>query len=395
MANILLTWELGSGLGHLFPLKLVAQELVKNGHRVTAAIRETANATLLFADTPIRFLAAPAKHRVTLGRIDPPTTYAHLLHNIGFGDADELAGLHHSWRTIFDLVQPDLVLADHSPTALLSLRGSKIPVATIGTGFCSPPASDFLPKVRPWVKGEDQACRDHEEVLRLQVNQLLEQYSQPPLARMSDLFNEVTTEILTTFPELDHFGPRENGQFWGCFPSGASETADWPQGLGPKIYAYLSAIPDRERYLQTLAQLGFPTIAVAGPVSQPLKQQFRNSTINLVDAPINVEQATRQCDIVINYGGHGVTALALLAGKPLLQIPIAVEQFLLASCVAKLGAGIFIPGGNQQIFIDAISSIIHKPQYRLQAEAFAHAHSKHSPRQLAERISTHLQSLLQ
>ena len=116
MANILLTWELGGGLGHLYPLKLLGSELVNRGHKVTAALRETWRAAAIFAGTGIRFLPAPAKHRITEPRYDPPVTYAHLLHNIGFGEFAELAGLVESWDTIFDAVQPDLVVADHSPT---------------------------------------------------------------------------------------------------------------------------------------------------------------------------------------------------------------------------------------------------------------------------------------
>lgn len=394
MATVLAVWELGGGLGHLYPLKLVASELCRAGHRVILVLRETAQAPSLLCDLPVQYFQAPAKHRVTSTRIDPPTTYAHLLHNIGWGEAEELAGLYHSWQTILDLVKPDVVVADHSPTPLLALRGRGIPVVTIGTGFCSPPASSPLPKVRPWVKGDDASWLEHEQRLCEQVNQLLERNHQPVLGMLSDLFTEVTTEILTTFPELDHFGPRTSGNFWGCYPSGAATVAHWPRAAGPKVYAYLTAIPDRESYLKTLAQLGFPTIAVAGPVSSTLQQQLRGSSIHLATSPINVEQVASESDLVVNYAGHGVSALALLAGKPLLQIPISVEQFLLASRVAKLGAGIFIPSGNQTAFASALHSLVHQPSFREKAESFAQLHADHRPQELARRIAAHLGSLL-
>jgi hypothetical protein len=39
MATVLLTWELGAGIGHLMNLRPIGEELVKRGHRVIAAVR--------------------------------------------------------------------------------------------------------------------------------------------------------------------------------------------------------------------------------------------------------------------------------------------------------------------------------------------------------------------
>ena len=64
----------------------------------------------------------------------------------------------------------------------------------------------------------------------------------------------------------------------------------------------------------------------AGPVKQ--------GAVKLnVDVPC---LSPEQCDVAVLNGGHGVTSQMLLAGKPVLEIPLAMEQRLLTSAAAWL-----------------------------------------------------------
>ena len=49
------------------------------------------------------------------------------------------------------MLQPQVVVADYAPTALLAARACGIPRVTVGTGFALPRLSDPLPALRPWV----------------------------------------------------------------------------------------------------------------------------------------------------------------------------------------------------------------------------------------------------
>ena len=100
-------------------------------------------------------LPAPWKSRPT-EQVETVVTYADLLLNIGFGDGEAFTVHLHAWRNLFELVQPDLLVCDHSPTALLAARTltsaygtltpalsqgereMRFPVATVGTGFFTP-----------------------------------------------------------------------------------------------------------------------------------------------------------------------------------------------------------------------------------------------------------------
>ena len=56
-----------------------------------------------------------------------------------------------AWRSLFDAIAPDLLLADHAPTALLAARGRPgLRRALIGSGFFQPPAQQPLPSLREW-----------------------------------------------------------------------------------------------------------------------------------------------------------------------------------------------------------------------------------------------------
>src|SRR5437764_11706080 len=139
MATILLTWELGAGLRHLQRLRPLAAELSRRGHRVFAAVRELSRAHSTFRGVDVALLQAPVKLRPPVSEFRPPLTFPHILHNVGFGDDTELAALASAWRNLIEAVRPDVVVCDHSPTALLALRGVPPRRALIGTGFCCVP----------------------------------------------------------------------------------------------------------------------------------------------------------------------------------------------------------------------------------------------------------------
>ena len=46
-----------------------------------------------------------------------------------------------------------------------------------------------------------------------------------------------------------------------------------------------------------------------------------------------------QSDLVLCHGGHGTLSVALLAGRPLLLLPIYVEQLVVSRRVTEFGAG--------------------------------------------------------
>ena len=133
-----------------------------------------------------------------------------------------------AWRNLFLSVRPDLIVFDHSPTALLAACGLAAKKAMIGTGFFCPLDGYPLPDLRPWLHEGKERLRDDENHVLANANQVLAAWGQPPLKRISRLFHEVDEQFLVTLPELDHYQGRK-----GTLTPGASRKQPEYEALTP------------------------------------------------------------------------------------------------------------------------------------------------------------------
>ena len=338
---ILFCWELGAGLGHLMQMKPLAEALAKAGHRVLMALRDLRGATRVLGGAGVSFLPAPywSGGRVRFPR---PVNFTQMLANLGWADDFELFGVACAWRNLIVGVRADLVIGDHSPTALLASRGLPVKRALIGSGFCCPPDEVPFPVFRPEMReriAPGALCAFERTVLDC-VNRRLRDWGAEPLAALAQLYAEVDENFLTTFPELDHY-PGRAAEYWG--PVLAEESAgaapQWPDGTGKRVFAYLKPFPALPEVLTGLAESGRPTVAYVDGAAPALRRRFDGPSLRIESEPLDLRRATRECDVAVLNGGHGATAEMLLAGKPLLEIPLALEQRLTANAVKGLGAG--------------------------------------------------------
>ncbi len=161
MAKFLYVWELGAGLGHLSPMSPIFQRLLDAGHEIHVAIRSLEKAHLAFQNFPIVYWQAPIQSAGAKPIFQPPATLAHILANTCFRDNDELASRMKAWDNLIRAVDPDLVILDHAPSALLALEAFSIPRIIMGTGFTVPPDSHPFPNWRPELNlTTDQLLRD-------------------------------------------------------------------------------------------------------------------------------------------------------------------------------------------------------------------------------------------
>ena len=386
MATILLTWELGGGLGHLYPLQMLGGELAARGHCVVAAVRDASLASRVFRESGVRFVQAPVKLKPSPNRIEPLTSYAHVLHNTGWGDAEELQGLFEAWTNLIELVDPDVALLDHSPIAALALRG--LPIATIacGTGFYFPPDAQPLPRLHPsHVFDAEQAWRDEQAVLE-RANRVLKAAERPQLAYLARLYHEVDARLFLTFPELDHFGVRPGEAYLGTLPSGGRRAPEWTNAEGPRIYAYLIARPGVEGLLHVLKGYRCSVCAVCPGLPEGLLHRLQGDNLRILDTPIDVTRAAAECDFAVTYASHGVTAALLLAGKPVVQLPFHLEQLLVAERVVRGGAGLLVQP-NEASFIQALNRIREEPSFRRSAMGFAYKYRSHTPTAVAGQVA--------
>jgi hypothetical protein len=375
MATVLIVWELGAGLGHVMRLAPLANQLVARGHRVFAAMRALHGTTAAFHPA-VRLLPAPFR----TGRVSatPTRSFTDILREVTFGDDATLAAHVAAWRNLFDLVRPDAIAFDHSPTALLAARGLPVRRVVLGTGFTVPPDVCPLPDLQPWLKAPPVDLRGDEDQLLRRANRILKSNHQPALDRLGQLYSGVDQSFLATFPELDPYaaarGPNE--RFWGAANAdGAGAAPVWPSGSGKKVFCYLRAFPALVELIKFLRESDLP-ILIYGDVDASVKAEFATPKLVFAAQRLDLEAVGRECDLQVMNSGHGTVASVLMAGKPSLQLPLYLEQALNARAVRRMRAGLDAPIKDAAVIVDRLKGLLETDGHADGARRFARRHAQ-------------------
>ncbi len=402
MPTILYAWELGGGLGHLLRFAPLAEMLVARGHRVVAAVRELKNAGHAFgrataALTPVRrahsrqalsprerertvgFLPAPHLNWPAPGAIDPVYTYAELLHNIGFGRADDLRTLTAAWRTLFALCRPDLIVCDHCPIGMFAAALDGIACVNLGTGFTCPPVGERLPVLRYWMQYDSAKAKSTEDRLLTTVNSIRADAGLRLWARLSELYASPAETFLTTFAELDHLRERTAPRYWGVWEGGRGNQFEWPHGDGPRVFLYTHRFPALGWLLDHLRNRGWPTVACVQEPPAGAVQRFAGSTVALATNPLDMRQAAAECDFAILNAGHNSVAQFLLAGKPLLLLPISLEQGILTRRLGERGLAVSAGCDNPAEIQRGLDDVLNGGCLADAVRGFAQKHAAYDP----------------
>jgi UDP:flavonoid glycosyltransferase YjiC (YdhE family) len=377
MATLLVCWELGAGRGHLTPHLTLAKSLRESGHEVVFAVRHLQHAEALLGAEGFRYVQAPTWIAPHGGPAQPVRSYPQMLLHVGFADVDQLVARIRAWLALFDWVKPDALVVDHGPTALLAAHTRKLPVAVSGVGFCVPPLRAPLPAL---IGPLDEAVREDEIRALNQANTALERLEVRPLDQLADLFDAELT-VLRTFSELDPYEDRDPALYLPANHLVPGKDAVWPQGNGPKVFAYLKPGPMLVPVLTVLARRKVPALVCSDSVPRQVIEKFVSETLQISSAPYDMTAIGSSCDLAIVNAGHATLVNLLLAGRPLVLAPQQLEQRLLAARVAKLGAGA----------VDlAFEAVMQRPAVRVAAEAFADRHAnvdfEAAEKKLAEQV---------
>jgi hypothetical protein len=395
MATILVTWELGLAMGYVGVTRPLIDQLIGQGHRVVAALKDVTQATNLSRDAAVQCLQAPIRLNAVGEPFRLPSTFAHILHNAGFSSADELRPTVNAWRALYDLVRPDLIVFQHSPTAILASHGYDVRRINIGTGFCCPPDREPLPDWRPYLKNDAERLHHDEQSVRSVANELLASWNKRPFDRLTDLYQRDMTTVLSTFAELDHFGPRAGGDYWGTWSAGFGGPAAWPSAPGPRVFAYLKPFRALEALLDCLVRRRAPTVIYGPTIDRQLRDRFQCETLRFSTDAVELGAAGRDCDLAILNGTHGTTAAMLLAGKPSLQIPLYLEQQLSADNVVRMGAGLTAEANNAPRVVGQLETLLDNTgHYEPAAAAFAARYASFDGCGQVDRLAAQIEHLL-
>ncbi|UGQ48652.1 glycosyltransferase [Massilia endophytica] len=397
MAHIHLAWELGGGLGHAGRLKVLAQALQARGHEVSMGLRDLAHTHRLLADLDVPKLQAPVWLHRTAGMPPTQASLAEILIPNGYLEAQPLAGLVQGWRGLLKATRADLVVGDYAPTAMLAARSLGLPGASVGIGFYSPPAGQPLPCLRDWEQVAPQRLATAEAHVLKTANAVLGKLSAPPLARAADILLG-DLPLLCTWPELDHYGrPAGSCEWFGPnFLPATGAPPEWPQGSGPKVFAYLKHEHEAHAaVLQALADEGCRVLCYQPEIASGKAPPVVSPNIHYSLRPVSLEPAMAGADLCVCHGGEATLVQGLLAGVPVLLMPMQLEQFLISRRVESFGGGINAARfGAAPNWRAIVRRLLDDPAYRNSARAFAGRHGGQTHQQMTARIVDRFERLL-
>jgi UDP:flavonoid glycosyltransferase YjiC (YdhE family) len=397
MARILLAWEMGANMGHIDRLLALARVLRTRGHDMFFVLRDLSRAHPRLVSEGFAIGQAP----VWLPRLaNPPrlNNYAAVLASAGWLDAQGLAGLVTAWRTWFDLLQPDLLVCDHAPTALLAARGRALPVWCVGTGFELPPTGEgFFPSFAAGNAQDRAACPLYDRTVLAPTNTALALLNEPLLARLTDIFAPAH-KALTSLPELAHYDGYGDEVRWAgpSYIADSGQPPAWPAGTSPRVFVYLD--PGHAEFNDLMAALkagGQRCLVYAKGLAPLAATRLAGPQLRFVDAPLRLDQTLADADLAISHGGHGTVAAAALAGKPQLLLPNHAEQTMSARRLVAAGLALAAePNNKTPAWGRLLREATAAGPLRSAAREWAARHDEHTPQRTSERLADWLEASL-
>ena len=400
MASILYAWEFGANLGHIGTFLPVARELRRRGHRVHWVVTHPHQAARLLPRENFAWLQAPTLPEAR--RDGPPLNYADILLRFGYANEHDLLGLTVAWRELLRLTAAELVLADHAPTAILAARSLHIPVMLFGGGFFAPPQINPTPNMRPWLEVSAEALRRADALALSRVNAVLASFGKTPLSYLAELFR-VAEDALLTFPELDHYADRGPANYWGTLPAAVASPPQWPSDHAIRVFAYLR--PESAHFaaalqaLQELSRRDAAVLVFAPGIDEAQRARHAgpqlSSQLSFTREPVDLNQVARQAHAAVTYASPAATIAFLLAGKPALMMPGHLEQYLFAKRVEDMGAGrLLSPELAAQDLPHLLQQVLHDPELRANAAAFARKYAHFDQTQVQTHIVARIEALV-
>lgn len=396
--RLLFAWELGANFGHASKIIEVIRALRGRADVIVAA-RNVLPLRQLAPDLEMRLIAAPtAPPDPGRESKDIGVNYADDLRHTGWARPRTLQTLMEAWRTLFDLVRPDVLVAQFAPTALLAARtlAPPPPTAIFGIGYDMPPRADPTPAFFYWNKDAASAAAAKEAVVVQTANQALATFGTPPLGSFADL-HRVDLARLATIAELDGYAPRaqfgdDDPEYLGWIATAsAGAEARWRPDAERRLFAYVRPPRASARAaIEAMAALppDWDVIVAAPGLARADAERFARPHVRLIDGLARLDLLLPACDVGLSHGSHGMAAQFVAAGAPQISLPLHAEQTLTAHALARnrLGLGLLGAFAAKEIG-DAIHRVAGLPQLAENNRALARALGRRHPRPAAERIA--------
>lgn len=324
--TVLLINELGAGYGHVAPLLRIGSALAARGHRIVCAMADVVRPGLLLRRAGFPVMQAPVWPGT---RSEQGAGYSDLLVLLGFESVPALMLMTGAWQDLFDLVMPDLIVADHSPTAVLTAYKS-IPTALVGTGFELPPVE--LPEF-PILRTDRAPLAPQAKLLDV-ISKVQKHRGLPAPPTLPSLF-AAEFRGLRILPELDPYADLRREPILG--PIEPLPTY-MPRPNGRLVFAYIGTEhPDAREIAEGLGAAAAGVVCHVRDDPGTIGASLERSGVTVLADPADLTEALPACDMVVGYASSGLSHAGLAAGRPQLVLPYDLEKESTATALDRLG----------------------------------------------------------
>ncbi len=342
MKKIVFTWELGSGLGHIMPIRQYCDSLSE--YDVYVILRDIGSAGEIFSDTKVTILPAPYYSGLIENPVSSPNCYSDLLHNCGYFHSKTICSLVLGWKNILALIDPDLIVFDHSPTALLAARQMDVGKIIVGSGFLCPPVKFPLASFDIGPLGNDLHSKQvfAEKAAVNNINIALKSLGVEPLSRLSDIYDDVDRTLITAYEEFDHFDSESRVQekYVGVLcAEDKGQKPSWPDSPGKNIFLYTHNFPNLGNLIQLFASSDHSVIIYSKALNKGASHELPSNIVLATEA-VSIPYIASQCDIGITNGNFNTACQFALLGVPQILIPLQRDQLIFSRSLEKTGSTI-------------------------------------------------------
>lgn len=360
LKRVLFCWELGANFGHLALAEWLSARLPSDGWEIVYAVTDL-RAARQFLGPQARLVQSPVwPAQRYQGAAIGPVSQVDILAMLGFHNSEQLATMIGAWRTLFALVEPHVLVADHSPTVSLAARIEQRPLIATGTPFTMPPLG--FPTFPP-LRG-DLAPAMPEHRMQAAIDTALREHGYSVSMPTLPAYFASQARIVIGLPELDPYRSFRQEQLFTP-PGGLPAVLPIPER---RLFGYLGGeTPDLAGILQAICALDFPVELFLRGVDDFTREFVRLSGKTLHTDRVDFRQTLPTVSHVISLAGAATTTMTLAAGRPHLMLPQHHETRLNAAMVERMGAGFEVKSALETRLADFVGD------YGLQEGAIAAA----------------------
>jgi len=398
MARFLFTtWE---GGGHVQPLLLAARELKDRGHGIMILSDACNEADAAALDLPFQsWTTAPSQtgkrredDRLKDHEADNPLeVIQRLIDRVMAGPASAYA---RDTLAAIDTFKPDVIVSQELLLGVMAAAEKRsLPLALFAANIWSLPT---LPGIPPFGAGMPPATCDEERAMHAMVTQMsrgLFQIGLPALnaartelglSPLADLFAQLDTAhaiLIATSRAFDFAPDSLPAPFAYAGPYLADpawvEPVAAPAGDTPLVLVSFSSLYQAQETTLTnviaaLGHLPVRGLVTTGPTLDPNEFAAPDNVVVVRSAPHAA--LLENTAVFVTHAGHGSTLRPLMAGAPLLCLPMGRDQNDNAARVVARGAGVRLASdANVEAITAAIADLIGNDSYRQAARLLGQA----------------------